>query len=368
MLAAGVPVLIPPSSGAKGRAIRALTRARMLWLAALALPWVLPGRAVGAFLAIYAVNRGLDAVGAASWLTWMSGLVPAGIRGRYFARRNAVMLISGLVTGIAAAAVLDRAGRTRGSFAGVLGFTVLLSLVSAVLMRLQPEGLNPERRGPEREYRASLEHWIELLTADGGRFGRFLLFFTLWGLGNGLSQPFWSPVELQVLKVSFSTLAVISAAGSLAGALTLPVWGRLADRIGDRTVLVATIAWGSFHPILWYFMTPERLWPLWVDAISSGIVWNGFELAATNLLLRLAPRGAGEIAYGSLAAVRGIAGAISSLAAGVLVSWLPGWHGLSAMQVLLVGAAPVRWTCLALVWLVDDPRKRAPVDNARALR
>ena len=390
VFAQGAPVLIAPwlTGSSKQRAILSLTLARVLWVPALALPWLLPGRAVGVFLALYLVNRVLDAVGQATWLTWMSSLVPAGIRGRYFARRNAVQLISGLVVGLAAAAVLDLGGRTAAAYGGLLAFTVVLSTASALLMKAQPQGVGRERRaavGDEPEpaqpaaRRLTLGYWTHVFfggrTAPGApplpadaraagspderrRFRRFLIFFALWGLGNGLAQPFWAPFELQNLKVSFGLLAAISAAGSLAGAITLPLWGRLADRIGDRTVLVITITWGSFHPLLWLGMTPARLWPLWLDATSSGIVWNGFELAATNLLLRLAPRGSGELAYGSLAAVRGLAGAASSMMAGVLIGRLPGAWGMPPMQLLLVAAAPVRWACLGMLWLVEDPRRR----------
>lgn len=375
VLAQGAPLLIAPwlTGGVKRRAIATLTLGRALWLPALALPWFLSGgQVVVVFLAIYALNRMLDAVGQATWLTWMSSLVPAGMRGRYFARRNAVQLLSGLCAGLAAAWLLDHAGRTRETFGALLVGAVLLGIASALLMGAQPERAQEERRvtdqePPPPERRRGIGFWTHVLmagVAGGGvvdeahtsrlRFAKFLAFFTLWGLGNGISQPFWAPYELQRLQVSFGLLAVISAAGSLMGAFALPLWGRVADRVGDRRVLAATILWGSFHPLLWIFMRPDRLWPLWIDAISSGIVWNGFELVATNLLLRLAPAGSGELAYGSLAAVRGLAGTASSLFAVWLVKTVPG------MLSLLVVAAPIRWACLGMIWLVEDPRTAPP--------
>src|SRR5207248_688190 len=130
VLAGTAPVLLAPwlTGSTKQRAIRWLTLGRLLWLPALALPWLgASWRTVALFLGLYSANRVLDAVGQATWLTWMSSLVPAGMRGRYFARRNAVQLLSGLCAGLAAALVLDHAGRTRETFAGLLASTALLA-------------------------------------------------------------------------------------------------------------------------------------------------------------------------------------------------------------------------------------------------
>jgi hypothetical protein len=341
MLLAGIMPAAP-----RERTIGALLGSRLLWVPALGVPLCMPaGWAVPVFLALYAANRVVDAVGQAAFLAWMSGVVPARVRGRFFARRGAVMLIATLVAGLAGGWVLDATGRSAAGFAVVIGASALCALGSAFAMARMPAvGGQAAGRG------LSVSH----LTAYA-RFRRFLVFFTLWGLATGFPAAYWNPFALQELRVSFTLLAMLAAVGSLAGAVCLPLWGRLADRVGDRTVLFVTIAWGSLHPLLWLMMTPDRLWPLWIDMISSGIVWNGFEVAATNLLLRLAPRGAGEVAYGSLAAVRGLSGAAAAVLAGAVYEMIPAGSG-ARMQVIFLICTVLRWSCLAFIGLVEDPR------------
>ena len=49
---------------------------------------------------------------------------------------------------------------------------------------------------------------------------------------------------------------------------------------------------GLIVPLPWFWIvaTPERIWPLFVNAILAGIMWAGFLMTQTNRLMEQSPR------------------------------------------------------------------------------
>src|SRR5579871_888824 len=100
---------------------------RSLWLPILLLPVFLP-RSVSlfGFLLLFAASFTLLNVTVPAWMSWMSDLVPPDHRGRYFARRNMIAGIVGMLIGLPAAWFLDFAVKRRHQEA--FGFGTLFGL------------------------------------------------------------------------------------------------------------------------------------------------------------------------------------------------------------------------------------------------
>ena len=88
--------------------------------------------------------------------------------------------------------------------------------------------------------------WIALVFAAG-----VILAMTAPGQTAGLS-PFTDPL-IQELGVSRTAISFSYLIGTLTGALTMPYFGRLIDRIGSKTAIIAVgiglslvIYWASF--------------------------------------------------------------------------------------------------------------------------
>jgi len=160
------------------------------------------------------------------------------------------------------------------------------------------------------------------------RFRSLLRFFFLWSVVTGLGSPFYVAHMIKHLHMSFTHIALYSIVAGILNLLTLPLWGKIIDRIGNRPVMAFNIVGVFFLPLLWLFATPTFITPIWIDALLSGLFWPGFTLAAFNLVLISSPDEHRPAYLAVHCMVVGFALLIASLAAGVLASLFTNFHWL----------------------------------------
>ncbi len=169
----------------------------------------------------------------------------------------------------------------------------------------------------------------------------------LMRLGARLLSPvlplFIAAIALPGTRIA-STTGFISGASSLAGAVGALVMGRLGDRIGYRSILVAC----AFLSVACY--APQALVhdPRWLLPFQAGtgLAMGGILASLSASLAHLAPEGREGIVYGVDATVVSIANAIGPMAGSALAAWIGlrppflvaaavfGVAGLVAMQLL----------------------------------
>ena len=90
-----------------------------------------------------------------------------------------------------------------------------------------------------------------------------------------------------------------------------------------------------FLPLLWLPATPDRLWPIWLDALLTGFFWPGINLAMFNLVIGTAPREnrTSYLAVQSLAT--GLSQFAAALTGGALAHAMAGWHWAAGGLVLI---------------------------------
>jgi MFS family permease len=242
--------------------------------------------------------------------------------------------------------------RMRGSEQQAYGYTVIFMFAivcaaggSILLSRQQEPRMVVRERLPIREvFRRPLQH---------REFRRFMLLIMLWHVALGVAAPFFSAHALTTLHLPFKTLAmfdVITAAISMAA---LGPWGQLADRIGQRRVLMICIAGVIILPWCWVVATPSMIWPLYINAVLSGIWWSGLNLALSNRLMEQVPVSARGAYLAVFAASTGLTYFLASLGAGSVADALSGVQlnvaglTLNNYQVLFITSSLVR--CVTLV-------------------
>src|SRR5690606_15069449 len=128
-----------------------------------ALPISGPTRAKQALLlSLLATSAVLVMVGHNAWLTWVTDLVPARIRGRFFGKRTAWATFVGTTLTLFTGHWLDRA-RAGGDYGGTLALFAAVGfgagLVTTWLMSKQHEpGNEPDERMHWRDLRAPFAH------------------------------------------------------------------------------------------------------------------------------------------------------------------------------------------------------------------
>ncbi len=367
---------------------------RAIWAPVLLLPFFLSSRgaALTAFLALYAVSFVIFNASANAWTGWMTELVPSRIRGRYFGRRNLASTMAAVATlfvggqfvdrwrEYAAAralveAVADLLPRASARWAGdavAYGLLFLLaasmSVICGVLLALQHEPRRKRAAAPAA--RASLaESWRATITDK--RFQGLLLFAVFFNLLNGPAAPFWTPFMIKHVGVSIAQIAQFGMIGNAARVVALFFWGRWIDRYGSRPILGLCIAIASIHPLYYVVARPGLVWPLYLDAISSGLVWGGIELAIFKLLLAAARPERKEMYFAVYVTATGLAFSATQLLAGHLIDDLVALEWVASSRSPLVGifvfTTVARLACLFMLRWIHEPAASSFGDTVRRI-
>ncbi|MGE3172725.1 MAG: MFS transporter [Planctomycetota bacterium] len=267
------------------RALRRVPR-RRVWVVGCALGQVVVLTALTAFVALdrngvavllvlLCVYHLFGQAAGTAWSSWYGDLVPRPVRGRYFAARTRVVHVATFVSVLGGGAVLA-AMPPPGGFAVLFALAAGARLLSALLLARSAEprfrGLGPPQRP------------IQFLTSGAGRNARTVLFgAALFHLGVYLAAPFFSPYMLEECGLDWDGYMLTLGAVVAVKALTLPLWGRLVDRIGSHRAFRLALLLSATIPIP--FLWADELLGLTLAYGWSGLCWGGFEVAAFALVL-----------------------------------------------------------------------------------
>ncbi len=336
---------------------------RALWLPILLAPVLLPRPlALPAFLVTFALSFGLLNFTVPAWTSWMSDLVPADHRGRYFARRNTVAGIVGMAIGLPAAWFLDLS--TRGHHWEATGFGVLFSIgiaggfASFLALLRQPE---PPPRVSATSLTPGLHGIVEFYRAPFAdiNFRRLLIFNMVFVTGQFFAAPFFTVYALKNLHLDYIWLQVYATLSGLAGLGSMAFWGYMTDKFGNKPLLAIGVVGVFFLPIAWMLTAPERphiaLAVLTANNLAGGLFWACVGLTQFNLLIRLSPPERTGVYVATMAALTGLTGGMAPLAGSLVMHALRDWHahlfgfGLLNFHVTFAIAALLR--IIALIFL-----------------
>lgn len=205
----------------------------------------LEGRAAGyAVLATLAVFSLASGVGSVAFGDVLGKTIPKGKRGQLLAVRATV---GGGLTLAAGVALRFGVGRDAGAglYAGLILAAAGLWAVAAVLFAWIPEeaGATEGGRSPIAEARAG---WKLIGSRPG--FGRYLGARAAL-LGIEMAVP-WYALHARRLGLEARDLGVAIVAVGLANLVSSPVWGRLADRVSSRLVMIIAGLSGAAAAVL----------------------------------------------------------------------------------------------------------------------
>lgn len=303
-------------------------------------------------LAIVILSNTLGALGSASWLSWLAALVPPRLRGRYFGIRNSAASLTSLISLPLMGLMVSH--YPRGSLEGygvVLAVGLVAGLVSLSFQHFMVD-VNPQEQQqllPQRkpkidppEPRNSSGSTPHSIWRDGN-FLVFLLYFGFLGFATNLSSPFFNLYLLDNLSLDVSWVTLYNSLAAGANLLMLMFWGKLADRIGNRPILLLVGIVVAVIPIFWLGVGQDAfsIW-LWLPLlhISMSGAWAAIDLCNNNIQMEIAPSQHHSTYFAIAAAVAGVSGALGTTAGGLLAEFadyggLPGLFALSSVMRLL---------------------------------
>jgi len=297
----------------------------------------------------------LGALGSAPWLSWMAAIVPPALRGRYFGLRNSAANLTNLISVPLLGLAISKwqSGSIQG-YSIVLIVGVVAGLISLCFQNFIID-VNPQTGqglsipvvaadiAPNQPTSQALFQPILLNFWQDANFLKFLVYFNLWTFSVNLSAPFFNVYMLNDLALDISQVTLYNSLSAGANLLLLMFWGKLADRIGNRPILIGVGIAFSLFPLLWLATGTNQLsiW-LWLPLLHliAGGTAAAIDLCSNNLQIGIAPHRQQSTYFGVAAAFAGISGALGTTAGGFLAQFgYGGLLGLFALSsVLRLGA------------------------------
>ncbi|RUT09013.1 MFS transporter [Dulcicalothrix desertica PCC 7102] len=331
-------------------------------------------------LIVLATNL-LGGFGGASWLSWLAMIVPRRLRGRYFGIRNSVSSLTNLIcVPIAGVIVSTWSGGTLQGYGVVLSIGILFGFISLACQCFKVD-INPQEQNSivSACVSASQQEPISTVTNTAppqfsvlsifkdSNFLTFILYFGLWMFAVNLSMPFFNLYMLDTLALDVSWVTFYGSIQAGANLFLMVLWGRLADRFGNRPILALVGILVAITPLLWLGVGTHNidLW-LWLPLlhILTGGTWAAIDLCNNNLQIGVAPIRNQSSYFAIAAAVAGACGALGTTIGGFIVQnnifgGLPGLFALSCI---------FRLVALIPVVFVNEPRRKSLFEFIQEIR
>ena len=359
--------------------------ARALWVPMLLIPFALPRPLwVGTFLILTLLSSAFANISQPIWTALMSDIVPADTRGRYFGQRNMYAGMVNMVVSVVGGGYLDAAtkghahGDPRVAFAAIFGLATVFAFGSFSLALSSPEAPRTPSSG---DGGGGALAFYAAPFADRN-FLRFMLYLAVLTLAQTIAGNFFLVYQIKSLALGYTMIQLLGAVASLTGLMTMPLWGYLADKYGNKPVLMISIGLVLLPPFQWLLTYPDGIPGLWTHDVHghllvsysklnivllnfiSGAGWAGVGLTQFNLMLQAAPPERRTVYVSAISAVAGVAGGVGPLLGGAILTALAPIHfpttGLirSNYHVLFVLSSLLRFLSLLMLRPLEEAGSR----------
>ncbi|UCF98100.1 MAG: MFS transporter [Spirochaetaceae bacterium] len=217
-----------------------------------------------------------------AWTSWMRDLVDENRRGAYFSRRNRISNLVALLGIIFAGLILEyfKVRPSLGFFI-IFGVAMVGSIGSTIFLSLKYDAPYSE---PPQDREGFFRFSIQMFRSN---YGRFVLYNFALYFGVFFAGPFFVPYMLKDLGFSYLQFMISTSLVVLVKFITLPLWGELGDRYGNKKILVLASLFISILPFLW--IAHRAFWWICLIQVTGGLVWAGFDISALNFAYDVLP-------------------------------------------------------------------------------
>lgn len=266
---------------------------RLLYLPLVVLPFVALPPATALLVLLVCIGVAAAAIQTVNpiYNDWLAELVPSNSRGWYFSRRTLVATAVGMVAGLAGGLALDHfrdIGEADIGFSVVFGAGFVCAIVSMVFFLRMKESVrpNPMKMSVRESFRSMAKPWQDK------NFRLLLIFSGLFMASQTYAGNFFSLFAINVLEINFTLLQLIAVMHALGTIAFVRTWGYLADKYGNKPILVLTTIGTVITPGVWLLCYPGATLQNAVILLSfhvyNGLVWSGVTVTQLNLYMSTA--------------------------------------------------------------------------------
>lgn len=270
------------------------------------------------FVTLFAVSAAVTSLTGVSWMSWVQEWVPVRLRGKYFGRRNRLLQVAQIAFLVLSGWIIGRFAGAIVAYQIVLGGAALLRIVSVLYQRnIHAESTVSDRAESRVPWRDQVRTLI-----DSRAFRWLIAYGAAWGFATSTFGPFYAVFMYKELGFTVQNVSALVILASVGGAVSAPAWGALADRFGNKPVMLfCMIAW-QVQNFLWCALTPENSWMLYGMWTYGGIVASGFVLSMFNLQLKIIPPQAKTLAISANLAITSLVTAMGPIIGGTVLQHL----------------------------------------------
>ena len=280
---------------------------------------------------------------APTWNSLMRDVVTKDI-GTYFGKRNRIVGAFVMVSLLIGSFILDYFKKTNifWGFVIIFGIAFFARVISWLTLRKHYE---PELK-LQKGYYFNFRQFLSKIPQSN--FGKFALFVGLMMLATSIAAPFFTVYMLKELHFSYVTWMAITIVSSITSLLFMPLWGKIADKHGNLSIIKITGALIPFVSLLWIAAplilplshTGLIVYLLAIEALS-GIAWSGFNLCVANFVFDAVTRERFPICLAYSNILNGIGVFIGATLGGIISSlnFSFGWISPLIFIFLLSGVA-----------------------------
>jgi predicted MFS family arabinose efflux permease len=200
-------------------------------------------------------------------------------------------------------------------FTMIVGFSFITAVI--IYWFLKPVTKHMEKKENQNPV-------VHLLKTVGNR-GYWLPFVTtaLLSIGGFMLMPFSTPFIINNVGVSQAQLPVIYIIMGICSMITLPLIGRLSDKVGKLTTFIAGSILAAIMVIIYTNLTPV---PVWLVIVISALMFAGVmsRMIPSQALMTAVPKMQDRGAFMSInSSLQQIAGGVASVIAGMVIIQQP---------------------------------------------
>ncbi len=284
------------------------------------------------FIILVTLYTSMSAIKNPAWRSWISDIVPENMRGKFFGKRQKIIIIVQILTMLLAGFILDKFRKINVFYGFVIIFSIAFVglIISLIFMSKHYE--------PKLKIdRSSHFTFIQFIKkAPKNNFGRFALFIGLMAMSVYIAAPFFSVYMLRNLNFSYVIYTIVNVASFIGLALGMAFWGKLSDEIGNKKVLEISSYFISIYPFFWFLSTS----PIFLSVINvlSGFFWAGFNLSSFNFVFDAVTRERRGLCSAYTNSLTGLGIFVGSLLGGLISKYAHVWFGVIPLLFIISGA------------------------------
>ncbi len=268
--------------------VRMMAVQSLTWLPLFFIPLLFPETGVLALIVSFSIYYMIGGLFTPAWNNWVVSVVPEHARGKFYGRKNQTAGRFGFLAATLGGYMLSVMSDVNIWLA--YGILFLIAFIAKAVSTVFISKMHEEESIKKMPSYPSISVKNFLMHIDDNSFGRYVLYMCSMSFAVNIAAPFFTPYMLRSiadggLGFSYLQFTILTAVSISASFLVFRHFGKIADRFGNKKVLVLTGFLIPFCPLLWLFSS--NFYYLLGVEVFAGIVWAGFNLTTANYVFDL---------------------------------------------------------------------------------